>query len=175
MLSSITPQNDFLNPGASSPERSFAERASSELPAWDKVNFQTLSSFEVVTDQYQNWGLQFEGAIALTPSNPSFLSESGAVVLMPEAGRKMIKIHLQRPLDHLTIAVRGAGVVNFIALGEEGQCLTRSSLEGPQANLTENKSCALPQRRFDLDAQGLSVLIMESESPFTVESVFFTI
>ena len=175
MLSSITPQNDFLNPGASSPELSFPERASSGLPAWDKVNFQTLSSFEVVTDQYQNWGLQFEGAIALTPSNPSFLSESGAVVLMPEAGRKMLKIHLRRPIRHLTIGVRGAGVVNFIALGENGHCLNRCSIEGPQDNLTDKNSPAyLPQRRFDLAAQRLSVLILESEAPFIVESVFFT-
>ena len=89
MLSSITSQNNFLNPGAASPDLSFPEGAASDLPTWDKVNFQTLSSFERVSDQYQDWGLQFEGAIALTPSNPSFLSESDKVVLMPATERKM--------------------------------------------------------------------------------------
>ena len=175
MLSSITPQNDFLNPGAASSEQPFSERMASDLPAWDKVNFQTLSSFEVVTDQYQNWGLLFEGAIALTPSNPSFLSESGNVVLMPEAGRKMLKIHLHRPIRHLTIGVRGAGVINFIALGENGHCLTRCSIEGSQNDLSgENAPNYLPQRRFDLAAHRLNVLILESDAPFIIESVFFT-
>ena len=173
MLSSITSQNNFLNSGVSSPNLSFTEGASSDLPAWDKVNFQYLSSFEVVTDQYQEWGLQFEGAIALTPSNPSFSSESGAVVLMPEAGRKMVKIHLHRAIHHLTIGVRGAGIVNFIALGENGHCLTRCSIDGPRSLTGKHTPTHLPQQQFDIAAQRLTVLIVESDAPFIIESVSF--
>ncbi|MCG8367095.1 MAG: hypothetical protein MJA27_27635 [Pseudanabaenales cyanobacterium] len=175
MLSSITSQNNFLNPGAASPDLSFPEGAASDLPTWDKVNFQTLSSFERVSDQYQDWGLQFEGAIALTPSNPSFLSESDKVVLMPATGRKMIKIHLRRSIHHITIGVRGVGIVNFMALGKNGHCLTRCSLDGQQSSLTDNNTPAhLPQKQFDLAAQQLAVLILKSDAPFIIESLFIT-
>ena len=176
MLPSITSHNEFLNPGSSMPNFSFPEGASSALPAWDKVNFQTLSIFEVVADQYQDWGLKFEGAIALTPSNPSFSSEADKVVLMPTAGRKMVKVHLQQATRHIKISVRGAGIVNCAGLGSNGHCITRLSTDEPPSNLTaDNAPALLPQQQFDLATQQLTALILESDSPFIIESICLTI
>lgn len=175
MLPSITPQNDFLHPGSSTPELSFPEGAASSLPAWDRVNFQDLTHFEMVVDQYQDRGLTFEGAIALIPSNPSFMSATGTVVLMPAAGRKMIKVYLQQPICHITIGVRGAGIVNCVALDVNGHCITRCSTDGPKANPTDHKAPTLfPQQEFNLTAQQLAVLILESDTPFIIENIFFT-
>lgn len=79
------------NTAIASPGRSVAEFTSNLLvirPSSVCLNLEDLKCFEVVDDQFHDYGITLKNAIALQPSNPAYPPHSGSIVLMgaPKSG-----------------------------------------------------------------------------------------
>lgn len=67
-----------------------------------------LGQFEWVQDQFQDWGLIFEGAITMVPSNPRFAdAASSRLSLIPGGRRQEILIHINAAVQFIQMQVRG--------------------------------------------------------------------
>lgn len=60
-----------------------------------RLDMQDLQQFEILEHQYEKWGVSFQNAIALQPSNPAFPTRAGKMVVMgaPRAGWIEAKFH----------------------------------------------------------------------------------
>lgn len=85
------------------------------------IDFSDLQPFERVRSQYQAWGIEFEGAIALQPSNSAFNLPEASVGLIPCSDRRPIKLYLQRPYQEIGACLIGAKQITVKAFGANQQ------------------------------------------------------
>lgn len=136
------------------------------------LDFADLSAFEQVRNQYSDRGVQFEGAIALQPSNPAFISETSPYVLMPTANQAGITAHLNHVCQRIGGYVRSFGQVVLTALDSSGKILAQASTEVPDASQTAlNGEMALPLQKLELTGP-MSRLVFHANAPFTLNYFF---
>ncbi len=137
------------------------------------LDFEDLQPFEQVKDQYGDLGIQFEGAIALQPSNPAFLPCSGSLVLMPTARRSGILIHCHGAIRYIGAAVRCYHSVVLTALDEMGNIQSQTST-APMSFMSDVHlpEAPLPRQRLELRGSYNRVLF-HSSAPFTLDDLFF--
>jgi len=127
-------------------KRAFKMRSLHPLPApaseqqgcdvW--LCFQSLSNFELVTNQFANQGLEFSNTIAIQPSNPAFPPDiCGDIVLMgsPKAGRVEVCFTHQAP-RRVSLRITSSRTVIMAALDREGALITQTDLAS--GNLATN-------------------------------------
>lgn len=131
--------------------------------------FQRLMPYELVKDQYQEWGITFEGAIALPPSNPSFYNRTSEIVLMPLSGRRSITLTLKNPPPRITVQVRGYRDIQLSALDHSGHCITHCKTF--RFRYAEHHKA--PLEELTVENRHTHGLILESSAPFVLESVCF--
>ncbi|HEY9764321.1 MAG TPA: hypothetical protein V6D07_17470 [Trichocoleus sp.] len=150
-------------PGCSarSTRQSLKKRICQNLP------FHKLSPFETVRDQYADWGVQFEGAIALFPSNPSFYSRVPRLVLMPTTERRSITLTLKKPLSRIVFCVRGYYDIRLSALDSTGHCITHCKT----FRYRYGERHKAPLEQLTVDGRNIASLILESSAPFILESL----
>lgn len=129
--------------------------------------FHRLAPFEQVQGQFADWGVWFEGTIALFPSNPNFFNPSPQLVLMPSARRRSMTITLQQPRPQLTLQVRGYRDIRLSALDRSGHCITHCQTRG---SYTPEPHKA-PLEILTIAGHRTHHVILESSSPFVLESL----
>lgn len=160
----MPPQPDLRNCPSPLPSNFSSERK--VIPAKVALPFQWLQPFALVNDQLSVWGVLFEGAIAINPSNPHFYSSRPRRVIMPVGNRRSLTIHLQKPFEELTLQVRGYQDISVTALDEEGHCI--SHCKTFRHRLIEQEKA--PVEQLTIDLVGSQKLILESSRPFILES-----
>ncbi|HEY9737587.1 MAG TPA: hypothetical protein V6D06_14935 [Trichocoleus sp.] len=131
--------------------------------------FHRLIPFEAVKEQYADWGIVFKGAIALTPSNPSFYSRGPRVVLMPVSHRHAITITLNQPLPRITLQVRGYQDIRLSALDRNGHCVTHCKT----FRYRHAEHHKAPLEELTIEGRRTYELVLESSGPFVLESFSF--
>lgn len=164
VLSLMPPQPDISNCPHSISDTPLAGRK--VPPAKVTLPFQWLQPFAQVDDQLSVWGVHFEGAIAINPSNPHFYSHRPRRVIMPMGNRRSLTIHLQKPFEELTLQVRGYRDISVTALDQEGHCI--SHCKTFRHRLIEQEKA--PVEQLTIDLAGSQKLILESSGPFILES-----
>lgn len=152
-----------------------AQRPVSWLPAVEpapsySLAFARLSAYELVQHQYADQGIVFEGAIALLPSNSSFYEQSPQIVLMPTSQRRSIVITLSRPLQRVALRVRGYRDICLSALDASGHCVAHCRTLRHRYAVDQSKA---PLEELILEGRSVHSLVVESLSPFTLESFSF--
>lgn len=99
-----------------------------------ELSFDQLKLFEPVMAQYKHLGLEFQGAIALKPSNPEFFTQSGSLVLMPQGNKMLITTTFKHPVASVQALVCGSGSIVLTTYDFNGKLLDRiaQSAEVPQ-------------------------------------------
>lgn len=134
------------------------------------LDLQDLSNFEVVNTQYRHHGLVFEGAIALRPSNPSFTDSANRLVLMPFPGCKTIRITLDRPLNQVSLWVKGFKPINLTALDQSHHCLTHCTTSD-EFHRQDDRMVDLPVQLLAVHVHRITTLVIESSSPFVLAGI----
>lgn len=99
-----------------------------ELPCLLQLDFAELQAFEVVRDQYQSWGVEFDGAIALHPSHPAFANSEQPLGLMPLNDRLPITIYFDRPKQLVKAKLAGARQVTIRAFDAANRLIYKQHL-----------------------------------------------
>lgn len=128
--------------------------------------FNQLQAFERVDRQFSAWGIYFEDAIAIQPTNPRFIPAQQGLVLMPTASKNALKIKLLRPPRSMVLQVRGYQDIHLTALNGEGHC----TLCGRTCCHRSSEKAKAPRETVTLDLQRAQVLVLKSYAPFVLES-----
>lgn len=140
-----------------------------------RLDFQDLTAFECVTEQYRHLGVYFSGAIALEPSNPAFPPKSTAFVLMPLGHEMMITVTFDTLASQIGAWVCGAGSVILTAFDSKGKILKQASTTAsPWLALSNQEQGAWPQHQLELKQHGIAKVMFHSSSPFIVDNLFFS-
>lgn len=138
-----------------------------------KLDFEDLSAFEQVRDQYSGLGIKFAGAIALQPSNPAFLPHSGSVVLMPLTNGLSLGVYLYRTSQTVGAFVTGTKQVRLTAFDANDKVIAQSNT-GARQYVQEQRQTVdpLPQHKLELTAVGIARVEFASDAPFTMDDFF---
>jgi hypothetical protein len=140
-----------------------------------RLDFQDLTAFERVTEQYRHLGVYFSGAIALEPSNPAFPPQSTPFVLMPLGHEMMITVSFDTLASRIGALVCGAGSIVLTAFDSEGKILKQASTTAsPWFALNNQERDAWPQQQLELNGHGIAKVMFHSNSPFILNNLFFS-
>lgn len=137
------------------------------------IDFSNLSVFESVRWQYQHWGIQFEGAITLQPSNPAFGVDPGTLVLTPEAGRSSISVHFDQLRKTVGALVTATQQIKLTLFDRENHPIAEQFAGVNQyLRSVEGFHARFPRHQLELIAEGIARAEFSSESPFVLHSFF---
>lgn len=92
------------------------------------LNLESLAPFEVVNDQFKSFGITFNNAIAIEPSNPAFPTHSGKMLLLAAPEHGLIEIHFAQPVSFVSGRVTSSRPTVFTAYNSLGKELVRKKL-----------------------------------------------
>lgn len=137
------------------------------------LNFSSLQAFEPVDEQFQEIGVQVEGAVALLPSNHAFGLEN-ALVLTPTAGRSNIVIHFSPPRQAVDAQITGARQIKTCFLDSDNQVLCQKTVGTPQyLQQTPEPAEAFPQHQVQFCAESIAKVVIDSDAPFVISDFAF--
>jgi len=136
-----------------------------------RINFQELTLFEQVKSQYQDLGVRFEGAIAISPSNPAFFPLSGSLVVMPVADDLAITVHLHQPIQKIGALIIGARQVRLIAFDRHSNVLAHQSITFHPVQSSELIE-VFPQQKLEIAATDIARVVFSSDAPFVMSSLY---
>jgi len=169
---------DFVDAPASvalpKPDRVKGETVpSSQLPACIRLNLEGLQCFEVVEEQFKQWGVIFQNAIALQPSNPAFPACTGTTVLMGAPQNGLIEATFLQPVRFVSAAVTSSRETVLSAYDGEGNLLSESKLVGE--NLAGSDSPNPPNYQLSLRSANIHrVKFYASNGQLTVDDFSFS-
>jgi len=139
-----------------------------------ELSFDQLKLFEPVIAQYKHLGVEFQGAIALKPSNPEFFPQSGGVVLMPQGNKMFITTNFKHPAASVRALVCGSGLVVLTTYDSNGNLLERISkpadIPSTVSSTTQTKSHSTWLKSKQ---RGITKMELHSCTPFTLSDFCF--
>lgn len=137
-----------------------------------QLDFQDLTAFECVTEQYRHLGVHFSDAIALEPSNPAFLPKIGTCALMPLGQETILTASFDQPTSWVGSYVCGAGSVILTAFDQTGKILAQvTTTAGSIAPGQKVSSCI--EQPLELNRAGIAKVMFHSSQPFILKDFYF--
>ncbi|MFB2838978.1 hypothetical protein [Floridanema evergladense] len=139
-----------------------------------ELSFDHLKLFEPVMAQYKDLGLEFQGAIALKPSNPEFFTQSSSIVLMPQGNKMLITTNFKNPVALVRAQVCGSDLIVLTTYDARGNLLDRVSkpadvsLGVSYTTQTKTGSTWLKSKQ-----RGITKVELHSCTPFTLSNFSF--
>lgn len=139
-----------------------------------ELSFDQLKLFEPVMGQYKHLGVEFQGAIALKPSNPEFFPQSGSLVLMPQGNKMMIATSFKQPVASVRALVCGSGSIVLTTYDINGNLLDRTS-KSPDllVNVSSTTQAKLNSSWLQSKKRGITRVELHSCTPFTLSDFSF--
>lgn len=126
---------------------------SATKPTCIHLDLENLKSFEVVDQQFEQWGVTFMNAIALQPSNPAFPPRSGTMVLIGGPRSGWLEASFRYPASFVSCFVTSSRQVVLCAYNWENNAIAQ--VEMPEANLAGSNSAIAPNRQLTLEAANI--------------------
>ncbi len=119
-------------------------------PGYVRLALEELNCFETVQKQFAHWGILFQNAIAISPSNPAFGVSADVKVLMGAPKSGLIEITFDRPVKLVKALVTSTRRSVLSAYDHAGEIINQTEMPG--ANLIGCDSEIAPN--FPLSVQG---------------------
>ncbi|MDC0833162.1 hypothetical protein AY599_27160 [Leptolyngbya valderiana BDU 20041] len=126
---------------------------SSLLPACVRLDFEGLERFEVVRDQFARWGVQFDNAIAVCPSNPAYPTHSGEILLMGAPQNGFLELKFSHPVQFVSGFITSSRITAMSAYNHLGETIARAEL--PSSNLADSKKTTPPNYQLIVKAPNI--------------------
>lgn len=139
-----------------------------------ELSFDQLKLFEPVMGQYKHLGLEFQGAIALKPSNPEFFTQSGSLVLMPQGNKMLITTTFKHPVASVQALVCGSGSIVLTTYDCNGSLLDRiNKLSDVLPTVSSTTQTKLRSTWLKSKQRGITKVELHSCAPFTLSDFRF--
>ena len=142
-------------------------------PTCVQLDWEDLPCFEVVSHQFQQWGVIFTNAIALHPSNPAFPCRSGATVIMGVPKSGWIEARFLRPVCFVGGFVTCSRRTVLSAYDLKDSLLAQAEISGP--NLAGSGSTIAPNAPLHLQAPNIHRITFSCfDGQFTLDDFRFS-
>lgn len=118
-----------------------------------RLDLEDLRCFEKVEHQYQDLGVTFSNAIAISPSNPAFPSYSGSIVLFGSPRDGWLEAKFEFPVQFVSGFVTGSRRTVLIAFDANGKPIAQT--EVPDTNLANSNTEVPPNLQLSLKASNI--------------------
>lgn len=136
------------------------------------LNLESLAPFEVVTEQFESFGITFKNAIAIQPSNPAFPTYSGQMLLLAAPEHGLIEINFLKPVSSVSGRVTSSRPTIFTAYNSLGKELVRKKL--PSANLAGSNTEIPPNALLSAQAKNIrKVTFYAFDGQLTLDTISF--
>jgi hypothetical protein len=136
------------------------------------LNLEKLKCFEVVKNQYQEFGVEFENCIAIQPSNPAFPTRFSSVVLMAAPKNGLMEVTFTRPVCEFSAFVTSSQQLVLSAYGRDRKLLDQTTL--PSANLNNSESTNLPNTKLTVKAKDIQYITFRAfDGQFIIDDLSF--
>ncbi len=150
------------------------QRVSTPVPSESvQISFEALSAFDRVTTQFESLGVRFHNAIALKPSNPAFPQDTDACVLLPTQNNSSLALDFVQPMTWIEVSVSSVQAVRLRGFDASDEVLTEAGDAYDYCNLGAHPNHELPQQQLRIAAAGLSKVVIESDTPLTLNEISF--
>lgn len=126
-----------------------------------------LSPYEKVTDQFQDYGLLLQNAVAIHPSNPSFIYQPDQLYLLPLGNQCQLRLLFQRRFTRITLILQGYRDLRVEALDQAGHSL-KAAVQPLQRQAHPHQA---PAHQVRLQNPRARQLIISSGSAFLVSCI----
>lgn len=141
-----------------------------------RLDVEDADCFTAVTHQYESWGVRFNNAVAICPSNPAYPARSGTKVLMGAPEHGWLEATFSRPVQHVSSFVTSSRSTVMRAFNRQNQLVaqTESPANLPSSSHPGSSSAPGPNLRLSLNAQNIHKVTFESYSGhLTVDDICF--
>jgi len=94
-----------------------------------RLDIEDLPQFAVVDRQYESWGVRFDNAVAIHPSNPAYPPHSGSMVLMGAPRCGWLEATFVRPVQHVSSFVISSRHTVIRAFNRQNQLVAEAETE----------------------------------------------
>jgi hypothetical protein len=129
-----------------------------------ELPFAELSPHELITDQFEVYGVSVQGAIAVTPSNPSFIEQTARLALMPLGQQAQMRLLLHQRFTTIGVHLRGYRDFRIDALDHDGHSLTAVIVHRHRQE-PQHKA---PDETITVDAAKVAQLVISSSTSFVL-------
>lgn len=137
------------------------------------LNLEDLKCFEVVDRQFHHYGITFENAIALQPSNPAYPPRTGTTVLMGAPRSGWLEIAFLQPISQFCCHVTSSQRLLLSAYDHQNKLVARRSL--PKPNLAGSDSPIPPNIPLKVEAPQISrITFYAFDGQLTVSDLSFS-
>ncbi|HBK20940.1 MAG TPA: hypothetical protein DDZ60_00045 [Planktothrix sp. UBA10369] len=115
----VYPEREELNS-----DQEFTIKTSTKI----RLALEDLNCFEVVENQFQHWGITFNNAIALQPSNPAFVIKPTTTVIMgaPKGGH--LEINFKYPVQKVSGIITSSSATVLSGYDAEGKKVAETGM-----------------------------------------------
>lgn len=157
--SNFEAQSNFMEPktAIAFPGSTTAECTSNLLvirPSSVGINLEDLKCFEVVDNQFHDYGITLKNAIALQPSNPAYPPHSGSTVLMGAPKSGWLEAIFAQPIRQFCCYATSSQRLVMSAYDTQDNLVVRQSLLRP--NLAGFDSHLPPNAQLTIEEQNIS-------------------
>ncbi|MCU0518015.1 MAG: hypothetical protein MUC60_14350 [Oscillatoria sp. Prado101] len=141
-------------------------------PACVRLYLEDLKCFEVVDSQFEKWGVTFNNAVAINPSNPAFPPHSGSTVLMGAPKSGFVEATFSQPVRFVSGFVTSSRRAVLVAYDGDGQPVASAEIPGP--NLAGSDSQIPPNAQLSVRAKNICrVTFLTFDGHLTVGDLSF--
>jgi len=138
-----------------------------------RLDMNDLQCFEKVRYQFEQWGVVFENAIALHPSNPAFPTRSGAIVLTGAPQSGWIGAEFRYPVSYVGAFVTSSRQISLSAYNAKDELVAKAEIPG--SNLRDDTS--IFQSNLLLSARGqqiVRVVLQAFDGQLTLDELIYS-
>ncbi|MBW4466758.1 MAG: hypothetical protein KME07_15140 [Pegethrix bostrychoides GSE-TBD4-15B] len=136
-------------------------------PVCVRLDVEDLPCFTVVNRQYEAWGVRFENAVAIHPSNPLYPPYSGEMVLLGAPRDGWLEARFLHPVRHVGSCVVSSRRTVIQAFNRQNQLVAEAAAE---ANLGQGNTSL----RLSSAAQNIHRVTLECfDGQLTVDDFCF--
>lgn len=118
----------------------------------EQIDLSQLGNFEIVQNQYEKQGIQFQNAIALHPSNPAFPPYNSNAIILGGPKSGILDIVFSHPVHTVEASVTSSGVTIMTVFNDKGDVMGTDETLG--RNLADEHSPYPPHARLAVAAPG---------------------
>jgi len=147
----VYPQREKLNL-----DQEFSVKTSTKI----RLALEELNCFEIVDNQFQHWGITFDNAIALQPSNPAFVLKPTTTVIMAAPKGGHLEINFKYPVQKICGLITSSRATILSAYDVEGKKVAET---GMRVSPHINSDCQnFPNAQLELSASNIKKITFDT-------------
>lgn len=143
----------------------------SQVAGLIQLDFAEVRPFETVRMQYQEWGIEFDGAIALQPSNPAFTKPNQLVGLAPLVDRLPLTIYFDQPRQLVSAKLTAARQITVKVFDAANRLILKQHLGQAQYLTAQTVLPIGTEYEMQLQADAIARIEIQSDVPFMLHQL----